>query len=161
MAILSMNLPQNSAIIGEKDELFVNENLSVGDNVLHLVNDENKIDIVPQLKTINGGIQITTNGLLTSAGYYNLTNANNTNAVFSFNYNRKESNMKFMSEEELQAKAEESHLTNFAFFNDQGGSLTKKISQLSEGIALWKYCIIIALLAFLAEILIIRIWKTI
>jgi hypothetical protein len=161
MAILSMNLPQNSAIIGEKDELYVNENLSVGDNVLHLINDENKIDIVPQLKTINGGIQITTNGLLTSAGYYNLTNANNTNAVFSFNYNRKESNMKFMSEEELQAKAEESHLMNFAFFNDQGGSLTKKISQLSEGIALWKYCIIIALLAFLAEILIIRIWKTI
>ncbi len=161
MAILSMNLPQNSAIIGEKDELFVNQNLSVGDNVLHLINEDNKTDIVPQLKTVNGGIQITTNGLLTSSGYYNLTNANSTLAVFSFNYNRKESNMQFLSEDELQKKAEESHLTNYAFYNDQGGSLTKKISRLSEGIALWKYCIIIALLAFLAEILIIRIWKTI
>jgi hypothetical protein len=69
--------------------------------------------------------------------------------------------MQFMSEDDLKSKAEESHLTNYAFYNDQGGSLTKKISRLSEGIALWKYCIIIALLAFLAEILIIRIWKTI
>ena len=161
MAILSMNLPQNSAIIGEKDELFVNQNLSVGDNVLHLINEDNKTDIVPQLKTVNGGIQITTNGLLTSSGYYNLTNTNSTLAVFSFNYNRKESNMQFLSEDELQKKAEESHLSNYAFYNDQGGSLTKKISRLSEGIALWKYCIIIALLAFLAEILIIRIWKII
>jgi hypothetical protein len=161
MAILSMNLPQNSAIIGEKDELFVSENISVGDNVLHLTNEENKTDIVPQMKTVNGGIQIATNGLLTKAGYYNLTNANTTYAVFSFNYNRKESNMQFMSEDDLKSKAEESHLTNYAFYNDQGGSLTKKISRLSEGIALWKYCIIIALLAFLAEILIIRIWKTI
>lgn len=82
MAILSMNLPQNSAIIGEKDELFVNQNLAVGDNVLHLINDENKTDIVPQLKTVNGGIQITTNGLLANAGYYSLMNSNNTLAVF-------------------------------------------------------------------------------
>ena len=161
MAILSMNLPQNSAIIGEKDELFFNENIAVGDNVLHLINEEKKTDIVPQLKTVNGGMQITTNGLLNNAGYYNLMNANNTLAVFSFNYNRKESNMQFMNQDDLQEKAEASHLSNYAFYNDQGGSLTKKISQLSEGISLWKYCIIIALLAFLAEILIIRIWKTI
>jgi hypothetical protein len=161
MAILSMNLPQNSAIIGEKDELFFNENIAVEDNVLHLINEEKKTDIVPQLKTVNGGMQITTNGLLNNAGYYNLMNANNTLAVFSFNYNRKESNMQFMNQDDLQEKAEASHLSNYAFYNDQGGSLTKKISQLSEGISLWKYCIIIALLAFLAEILIIRIWKTI
>jgi hypothetical protein len=161
MAIISMNLPHKSAIIGEKDELFFNENIAVGDNVLHLINEEKKTDIVPQLKTVNGGMQITTNGLLNNAGYYNLMNANNTLAVFSFNYNRKESNMQFMNQDDLQEKAEASHLSNYAFYNDQGGSLTKKISQLSEGISLWKYCIIIALLAFLAEILIIRIWKTI
>ncbi len=160
MAILSMDLPQNSAIIGEKDELFINENLNLGDDVLHLINDDNKIDIVPQMKIVNGGTQISTNGLLNRAGYYNLINANTTLAVFSFNYNRKESTMKFLNEDELKNMAESAHLTHFSFFKDQGSSLTKKINQLSEGIALWKYCIIIALLAFLAEILIIRIWKT-
>ncbi len=160
MAILSMDMPQNCAIIGEKDELFIKENLNLGDDVLHLINDDNKIDIVPQLKIINGGTQISTNGLLNRAGYYNLMNANVTRAVFSFNYNRKESTMKFLNEDYLNSMAESAHLTDFSFFNDQGSSLTKKINQLSEGIALWKYCIIIALLAFLAEILIIRIWKT-
>ena len=161
MAVLSLNLPQNCAIIGEKDELIVNENLTAGDNVFHLINEENKIDIVPQLKTINGGLQIATNGLVNKAGYYNLMNDKNTMAVFSFNYNRMESAMTFYNEDDLKAKAEEAHLQSFNFFNDQGGSLTKKISRISEGIALWKYCIIISILAFLAEILIIRFWKTI
>jgi hypothetical protein len=66
-----------------------------------------------------------------------------------------------LNEDALKSELETAHLINFSFFKDQGGNLTKKINQLSEGIALWKYCIIIALLAFLAEILIIRIWKTV
>lgn len=161
MAVLSLHLPQNNAIIGEDDHLFLNEHFASGDNVLHLINEENKIDIVPQVKTVNGGEQISTNGLLNRAGYYNLMNDQSTNAVFSFNYNRKESVMQFLSEEDIKTRAEESHLSDFTFFNNQGGSLTKKISRLSEGIALWKYCILIALLAFLTEIVLIRFWKTI
>jgi hypothetical protein len=161
MSILSMNLIQNSAVLGEKDEFFINQNLNTADDVMHLINEDLKIDVVPQLKTVNGGIQISTNGLINRAGYYSLMNSNNNVAVFSFNYNRKESVMQFLNEDALKSELETAHLTNFSFFKDQGGNLTKKINQLSEGIALWKYCIIIALLAFLAEILIIRIWKTV
>ena len=77
--------------------------------------------------------------------------------TFSFNYDRKESNLKYLNTSDLKAiggKAldviESTENTNFESL----------IGERSKGIILWKWCIILVLVFLAFETLLLRFWKT-
>ncbi|MCC6723352.1 MAG: hypothetical protein IT258_02490, partial [Saprospiraceae bacterium] len=92
------------------------------------------------------------------AGHYNLfLNPDSTLAKFSFNYDRRESDLSYLSATELEEKATSPNIS--ILDNDAAADLGSVVSDRSKGVVLWKWCVIIALLALAVEVLLLRFWK--
>lgn len=159
MALLSMRQPAFSYTFGRELPIEL-ARVSIGsDETFHLVNKNLKVDLIPAHRNVAGGIQINTSGQLNRAGSYELNSAQGIAAVIAFNYDRKESILTYLSAEEIAAKGDAAHLSQMQFFKPNATDLTKTLNQMAEGIALWKYCILLALFFLLAETIILRFWK--
>jgi hypothetical protein len=74
----------------------------------------------------------------------------------AFNYDRKESDLRVLSKDELEKITSLPGVTNMNVIDAEGKDLSHTISQLNEGKRLWKYCIIASLLFLAIEVLLIR-----
>ncbi|HQP02202.1 MAG TPA: hypothetical protein PK337_07880, partial [Bacteroidia bacterium] len=77
-------------------------------------------------------------------------------SIIALNYNRKESDLKAFSDEELKSMYGNGKFKSVVVVNPTGSGLTKFIKQYSSGISLWKYCILTTLLFLIAETLLLR-----
>jgi len=159
IALLSEKSSRLAYMIGRDDRIEIPGIQLSGDNVFHLVNEKQKFDIIPAHKTIGSETVLTVNGIINEAGIYDLKTRNELVSALSFNYNRKESMLKFRSEEQLNSSLEELKLNNFKVMADKSVPLVKSLSVLNEGIRLWKYCIMMVLLFLAFEILLLKFWK--
>jgi hypothetical protein len=83
----------------------------------------------------------------------------NTVSGLAFNFSRKESEMSFFSNNELQENIDQLNLKNVSVINANEGSLINSLKETNTGDKLWKLFIILALLFLLSEIIVIRIFK--
>jgi hypothetical protein len=160
MALLSLNQMQFSFVLGEASQIELDKIQMSADETFHLKNERLKTDLIPSHKVFPGGVFVNTNDVVREADIYNLENSGKLIASIAFNYNRKESAMDFYTVDEIKSKADESGMLNLTTFKPENVDLTKTLSQLSDGISLWKYCIVFVLLFLLIEILLLRFWKT-
>ena len=160
MALLSLNQMQFSFVLGEANQIELDKIQMSADETFHLKNERLKTDLIPSHKVFPGGVFVNTNDIVREADVYNLENSGKLIASIAFNYNRKESAMNFYTVDEVKSKADESGMLNLTTFKPENVDLTKTLSQLSDGISLWKYCIVFVLLFLLIEILLLRFWKT-
>ena len=87
---------------------------------------------------------------LQSAGFYQLSSqSNNSLAVLAFNYPRAESVLKYISEEDFEEKG-------IKWLEDDDKQLSLKIKMEDNGIPLWRYFLLAALVFFLAEMLLLK-----
>lgn len=113
--------------------------------------------LIPELKKQGGNLWMMIYGQITQSGNYRLKQKNKEIEGFSFNENRKESNLNFYTTSELKKI-----LSNY-----QGVFVwtvqTKGISNATEAVNLsrdlWKIFLIFALIFIMAEVLLIRFWK--
>jgi hypothetical protein len=96
-------------------------------------------------------------GAIRTAGNYKIVATGNNGQGCSFNYNRKESQMSYLSLDDLNELADNHQ--NIHVLEISNGKATIALEEISEGKKLWKLCIILALLFILLEILIIKLWK--
>ena len=160
MALLSLNQMQFSFVLGEANQIELDKIQMSADETFHLKNERLKTDLIPSHKVFPGGVFVNTNDIVREADVYSLENSGKLIASIAFNYNRKESAMNFYTVDEIKSKADESGMLNLTTFKPENVDLTKTLSQLSDGISLWKYCIVFVLLFLLIEILLLRFWKT-
>lgn len=160
MALLSLNQMQFSFVLGEANQIELDKIQMSADETFHLKNERLKTDLIPSHKVFPGGVFVNTNDIVREADVYSLENSGKLIASIAFNYNRKESAMNFYTVDEVKSKADESGMLNLTTFKPENVDLTKTLSQLSDGISLWKYCIVFVLLFLLIEILLLRFWKT-
>jgi hypothetical protein len=90
-------------------------------------------------------------------GMYDLVLNETVYHVFAFNYNRLESNLEFLTPEEIREAL--TQIRQFTILDDAGGNMMETIDTLQKESELWKLFIIFALLMLLAETLILRLWK--
>ena len=75
---------------------------------------------------------------------------------FAFNYDRRESDPAYLSGKQLSEKA----LANMSHVETNASDdLTEIVSDRSRGVILWKWCVVLALLALGAEVTILRFWR--
>jgi hypothetical protein len=160
MTILSMRSPSASYTLGESTPVLINNTTVIGDETLHLRNSKLNIDVAPVVKSTASGMEMLPGPSVQLAGNYILSGTSGTIAGIALNYNRSESPMDFLPEEDLMAAAEQVKGTAIRVYSPETGDLTKSIGRENEGIALWKYCLIATLLFLLAETLILRYWRT-
>jgi hypothetical protein len=159
IALLSEKPSSLAYMIGRDDRIEIPGIQLSGDNVFHLVSEEKKFDIIPAHKTIGSETVLSVNGIIREAGIYELKTRNEPVSSLSFNYNRKESMLKFRGEEQLISSLEELKLNNFKVMAEKSVPLVKSLSVMNEGIRLWKYCIIMVLLFLAFEILLLKFLK--
>ena len=166
--IALLSEPKNNLFytIGKDETIEINQSAK-GENLYHITNfplfergsGGVSFDIIPEHQIINGKNQLFIHNQIKEAGNYFLTNNNENLAGLAFNYDRKESDLKCWTAEELIAQSERAGFTNVSVINSQNTDLSKAISEIELGTRLWKLCIIFVLLFLGIEILLLKFWK--
>ena len=139
--------------------LEMNSEIEYQDKPLHILKNNTTFDVIPEQRMINNKTILFPQNQISEAGHYLVTILTNTVSGLAFNYNRKESEMIFLSNTELQENINALNLKNISVINVNEGSLTNSLKDTNGGDKLWKLFIILALMFLLAEIIVIRIFK--
>ncbi len=115
-----------------------------------------KTEFIPAITSAGQVGYMDIRGQVEEQGFYNLTLEDKTIESLSFNYNRQESDVSYGSMSDIASRMGDhvEVLDNVALAN-----LSGYISEKNDGIRLWRWCLIGALLFLLLEIGLIRLWK--
>ncbi|MEQ8882251.1 MAG: BatA domain-containing protein [Cyclobacteriaceae bacterium] len=92
---------------------------------------------------------------ITEPGFYTLTIDNDTVTQLAFNYNKAESNINSLSTSDLKSVI--SGIGNVQIFDvDNAEEFKRHFSEVNEGVGLWKYALLLALIFLLIEMLLLR-----
>lgn len=109
------------------------------------------LQIIPPQRQIGNVLTLNIGDELTQDGLYSLAEKDKKDEFeLALNYSRKESLMKFLTEKELLEKYEKNHLSI-----THQGQIEAKHREIVEGNHFWKYCIALALLFLLIEMLLV------
>ncbi|HLP94247.1 MAG TPA: BatA domain-containing protein [Saprospiraceae bacterium] len=114
-------------------------------------------EFIPEQRIFGSKVLLTPGTQVRDAGWYRLLlQGDSTLGEFAFNYDRKESDLKFKSDE-LLAKDLPSNMTVMAA--NAEANFAQVVDEQERGIVLWRWCVIFALLFLALEVLFLRLWK--
>lgn len=127
-----------------------------GDEVYKL-QKENQ-EIIPDQRLIDRMLQIELPSYLVQPGFYKLLKGKETAYQLAFNHSQQESQLNQLKVEELEEAVET--IPRMEVISDiDPDNFRSSVNEKFEGEALWKWTILLALLALLAEVLLIRFLK--
>jgi hypothetical protein len=114
-------------------------------------------EFIPEQRVIGSKLLLSPAQSMLQAGWFDLKASQDTVfATFAFNYDRLESNLK-RSDPDMMAKSLKPNMT-ILNTNDQT-QMASVVGEQNQGITLWRWCIIFALLFLALEVLFLRLWK--
>jgi hypothetical protein len=166
MSILSLKPSPVYFKTAINEVIVLNTSSNFSDKPLHIKSEESsvetpakKLDIIPEHRVINNVTTLFTQNQITEAGHYSVVENDLTVKDLAFNYNRNESDMNFMSNEDLQKQIDEMSLKNISIITPGEKSLTNALQEANDGKKLWKLFLILALVFLLSETLVIRLFR--
>lgn len=142
-----------SRIMYYTDYLFpisVMGNFSEKDNVVKVTSADGKMEFIPELRQMNGQNYILLNGQVTEAGLYKVSVGDTEIDRLAFNFNRKESDLKPASEDELEKLGE---ATGYEIISNSPKPLNEVLTSGVKGENIWKWFVIAALISALIEVM--------
>ena len=155
MAISSAKAQRIAYTIGQDDYIETDNRITSAEMVYKLKGEAE--EFIPEQTTVGSKVVLGTYDQVKSAGFYNLfLKEDALLSKFAFNYDRKESELECWNEAALKTQVGENInvLTANADTNYE-----QLIGQRSQGIPLWRWCVMGALLFLLIEGLLLRFWK--
>jgi hypothetical protein len=115
-------------------------------------------EFIPEQRIFGSKVLLTPGTQVHDAGWYRLhLQSDSTLAEFAFNYDRKESDLKFRTDESLA----ESLPKNMKILTTNAkADFSQVVDEQERGIVLWRWCVIFALLFLALEVLFLRLWKS-
>jgi hypothetical protein len=160
MTLLSNSTDQLYRIIGKDNSIRVNKTVDDSkEGIFHLTMGT-ELDIIPEYRTQGFTSELFLHHQISKSGFYKLQQDNKTILGLGFNYSRTESNLSYLTANELSETISRFELTAFKVINSATTKLSTALRVLNEGTAYWRACILIALIFFGAEILLIKFWKS-
>lgn len=159
IALLSAASDPLYYIIGRDNKIELSNTFLKGDNTLKIASASGDFEFIPGLQNVNKKLNIRIYNQIRKAGHYKLLKNNEILKGLSFNYNRKESEMKFAGRTELQDFISRYTLSNTRIIADIGKPLSDAIKDMNQGTRLWKLFIILALVFLGIEIILLRVWN--
>ncbi|HFA51456.1 MAG TPA: hypothetical protein ENJ95_20780 [Bacteroidetes bacterium] len=155
MAIGSARNRPIAYTIGRVETIEADNVVRGGESVYKLKGEQE--EFIPQQRILTSKVYLGVQDQIKKAGYYDLfLNPDTTLAKFAFNYDRRESNLAYIPENQLKETAPE----NMSILTEKAAaSFTEVVSDRSRGVVLWRWCLILALLALAGEVLLLRLWK--
>ncbi len=157
MAISSAKQNRIAYTIGE-DEIIEKKHKSNAEDLVYKIKGKGEgLEFIPGQRVIGSKVFLSINDQIKQAGFYEwLLNENEPLGTLAFNFDREESDLTYFSQSELSDMA--GNLMSIIEVNDRS-VLTAEIEERSQGIVLWRLCLILALLFLAIEILLLRLWK--
>ena len=153
--LLSQAFVRSHYTIGSDNHIEVNNISTKGDTDFKLRGAQQ--ELIPEQRNENGNLILNLGTLLTQAGFYDLINPEDkVESIFAFNYNRQESNLSFLSIDDLKNSITSK---NIQIIENPRENLQDIAQSISDGKRLWKYFIIACLVFLLFEIALLRFWK--
>ena len=155
MAISSGKGQTIAYTIGQ-DEVIVADHDVVSSEIVYKLRGETE-EFIPEQRIIGSKVYLGVNGQAETAGFYDLYLQQDTIlGTYAFNYDRKESQLEYYTPEELQSYI--GPLASIIEVTDNA-VLTAQIEERSQGITLWRWFLILALVFLGIEVLLLRVWK--
>ena len=156
MAISSAKAERIAYTIGTDDFIEADNQQLTGNETVYKLKGEGE-EFIPEQTKIGSKIILGVYDQVKTAGYYNLfLEEGETKAKYAFNYNRKESQLAYWNEADLQSQIgpNVSVLTANSDTNYE-----QLIGERNQGIPLWRWAVIAALIFLGIESLLLRFWK--
>ncbi len=134
------------------------QNISL-DSKIEIENRKKGEKFIPSLNVSARGTLIEFPGQIVNDGHYLILNKDTVIGSLAFNYDRKESDLRYFNNSELQEKIETAQLKNAQVVQNAQKNFSEIFDEIQNGRQLWLWCILLALLFILAEVAIIRFWK--
>lgn len=159
MSILSLKPSPVYYKTAVNEAIVLNTTSNFSDKPLHIIKDDKKVDVIPEHRLMNNATTLFTQNQITEAGHYEVFENISSIKDLAFNFDRKESDMNFMTKDDLQKQIDEKELKNIQIIEPNEKTLTNALQEVNDGKKLWKLFLILALIFLAAEILIIRLFK--
>lgn len=164
MALLSVPFGNLYYIIGDDVAIEVKNKETAGDIIFKIKSKDKDFDFIPEHRNIDLQTYIYPHDQIRQSGNYTLMLGDNDVEGISFNYDRKESSMKFMTSGQLTDRIDSAIEKNNSFkkydvLDLEDKPLSKAIEEINQGIRLWKIFIILVLVFLSAEVLLLRLLK--
>lgn len=146
---------QASGSIWNAQEIYADNYIQVPvtQDAEHLYTIKGKsIEFIPEHKPIQHRLLLGIHDQIQEAGIYSYA-SNEDQGYVGFNYNRSESELTFLSPNELEKLAQE---RGFQIIDQSTMSIRSVVSEITNGKQLWKYSVLLALLFLGVEVLLLR-----
>jgi len=153
-AFLSSRDPRLFYTIG-KDQFLQSSRITLSPNQTLKLKKEG-FEAIPDTRQNENGTLLFIADQVREQGNYSLLKADSLLALYAFNENRSESDMSYVSDQELRNKFPG---MDMEVFKPGKESVDNAIKAANYGVQLWKLCLILALVFLAAEIIIIRYYK--
>ena len=127
--------------------------------VFKIKSDSGSFSFLPEKRTVNDKTLLFIHNQVSLSGNYKLFAGDSVCSGYSFNYDRKESQMSFLSDKGLDSLCTNAGIKNFNVIASTTENLSSLLGEVNRGKFYWKYCIILALLFLAIEELLLRLWK--
>ena len=159
MAFIGGDVSELSYTLGVDKLLNINDiSLNVDDRI-SLKSDNAMYEIFPMIENRNGINYISFFEDLPSSGFYDVYKNDEYVKTVAWNDDRNESEMSFFSEEKLTEYFKNNDLNLLATIDYEDVSNGDVVETIVNQSSLWKMFVVVALMALLIEILILRFWK--
>ena len=128
------------------------------DLVFRIVKQDSELEIIPELRFVDGKMLLYPHDQIREAGLYTLYLGEKPLTGLAFNFPRDESELKCLDPEAIRECLERTQIRSFVLLQADHPSLTKEIREAGQGKPLWKLFILIALFLLALEIVIIRLF---
>lgn len=117
----------------------------------------NAQEFIPEQRIFGSKVLLTPGTQVHDAGWYKLhLQSDSTLAEYAFNYDRKESDLNFKTDEKL---AEGLGKNMKILATNAQANFSQVVDEQERGIVLWRWCVVFALLFLALEVMFLRLWK--
>ena len=152
MALYSRPLPPVAYTLGSDEPVMLQGTYDNATKPAELT-DGQGLKLLPDVRRVGGRYQLVLHGELAQAGIYTLEEEH-----IAFNYPRRESLMTFFSRSDVEKAVDGRE--GYSLVRNSAKPITEELRAREGGRALWRYCILLALLALAAEIVLLKRGKT-
>jgi hypothetical protein len=156
----SLPSQQMSYTVGKNTfyEIQSSRNINLNSPV-EIVNTKTGDKFIPTKNISNRGVQIGFSEQIINDGHYLVQNEDTALTALAFNYDRKESDLRYFEPDELQDKIDLAQLKNAQVVQNAERNFSEIFNEIQNGKQLWKWFVLLAFLFIMTEVAIIRFWK--
>ena len=159
MAFMGGKMDKLAYTIGQDKILVLSDISQEGDRQYLFANSDRSFELMPASEVRNGKVYLYLNDNLPSAGFYDLLINDTLNRVTAWNESRVESKMDFVDSEEANKAFGNAGFDVAAVLDTSDFATADLVEAMAHQSTQWKLFALIALLALIGEIAVLRFWK--